>query len=40
MESRITKLLPSLQVTSDHLTVERSEDNSSLDYEEFDNKDN
>lgn len=40
MESRVAKLLPPIQVTSDHFIIEKSENNSSLDYEEFNNKDN
>lgn len=39
MESRIGKLLPSIQKISDDLGVEESEDNS-LNDEEFDNKNN
>jgi len=33
MESRISKLLPSLQITDDAI-IEQSENNSLLDYEE------
>ncbi|CAH1722635.1 dimethyladenosine transferase 2, mitochondrial-like [Aphis gossypii] len=40
MESRIAKLLPSLQITSEDSIIEQSERNSSIDIEEFNNKDN
>lgn len=40
MESRIAKLLPSLQISSDDSIIEQSENNSSIDFEEFNNKDN
>lgn len=38
MESRIAKLLPSLQMTPDDSIIEQSEHNASLDLEEYDNK--
>lgn len=38
MESRISKLLPSLQITSEDSIIEQSERNSSIDFEEFNNK--
>lgn len=34
MESRISKLLPSLQITTDDAVVEQSENNSPLEFEE------
>jgi len=34
MESRISKLLPSLQIATDDAIVEQSENNSPLDFEE------
>jgi len=40
MESRIAKLLPSLQITSEDSIIEQSERNSTIDIEEFNNKDN
>ncbi|XP_060834830.1 dimethyladenosine transferase 2, mitochondrial [Rhopalosiphum padi] len=40
MESRIAKLLPSLQITSEDSIIEQSENNSSIDFEEFNNKEN
>jgi len=39
MESRIAKLLPSLQNTPEDSIIEKSENNSSIDFEEFTNKD-
>lgn len=39
MESRITKLLPSLQITSDNSNVEEPNCNSPLEFLEFHNKD-
>lgn len=39
MENRIIKLLPSFQITSDDSNVERPNCNSSLDFIEFNNKD-
>lgn len=38
MENRIAKLLPPLQTTSDDSIIEQSDNNSSLDFEEFNNK--
>jgi len=40
MEIRISKLLPSLQITSEDSIIEQSERNSPIDFEEFNNKDN
>lgn len=40
MESRIVKLLPSLQITHEDSIIEQSENNSAIDFEEFNNKDN
>uniref|UniRef100_A0A2S2PDI7 Dimethyladenosine transferase 2 n=1 Tax=Schizaphis graminum TaxID=13262 RepID=A0A2S2PDI7_SCHGA len=40
MESRIAKLLPSLQITSEDSIIEQSESNSSIDFEEFNDKEN
>lgn len=40
MESRIAKLLPSLQIPPDDSITELSENNSSIDFEDFNNKDN
>jgi hypothetical protein len=38
MESRIAKLLPSVQIASEDSVIEQSEHNSSLDLEEFNDK--
>lgn len=40
MESRIVKLLPSSQITHEDSVIEQSENNSAIDFEEFNNKDN
>ncbi|XP_025195388.1 dimethyladenosine transferase 2, mitochondrial isoform X2 [Melanaphis sacchari] len=40
MESRIAKLLPSLQITTEDSIIEQSENNTSIDFIEFNNKNN